>query len=206
MEDLKQYREVWQAQDHADKQLDFDTITKMIHKRSSSIVKWIFYISIIEFVVLTLINIFGKTYRNELDLKELGLYHFMVGIGIIVGYIIPLLFIYLFYRNYKKISVTSTTKELIHSILNTRKTVKYYIITILAIITFVLLYSTYVILQAPEYADIIAKFGDNGSIIVWGIVVLLTLFFVGTILLVYLLLYGILLKRLKSNYKELLGS
>lgn len=206
MEDLKQYREVWQAQKYADKQLDSDTLTKMIHKKSSSIVKWIFYISVIEFVVLTLINIFGKTYRDELDLKELGLYHFMVGIGIIVGYIIPLLFIYLFYKNYKAISVTATTKELIHSILKTRKTVKYYIITISAIVTFALLYSTYVILQAPEYAEIIAKFGDNGSLIVWGIVVLLTLFFVGIILLVYLLLYGILLKRLKSNYKELLSS
>lgn len=206
MEDLKQYREVWQAQKYADKQLDSDTLTKMIHKKSSSIVKWIFYISVIEFVVLTLINIFGKTYRDELDLKELGLYHFMVGIGIIVGYIIPLLFIYLFYKNYKAISVTATTKELIHNILKTRKTVKYYIITILAIVTFALLYSTYVILQSPEYAEIIAKFGDNGSLIVWGIVMILTLFFVGIILLIYLLIYGILLKRLKSNYKELLSS
>ncbi len=205
MEDLKKYREVWQAQQHADKQLDSDTITKMIHKRSSSIVKWIFYISLIEFIVLTLINIFGKTYRSELDLKELGLYHFMAGIGIFIGYIIPIFFIYLFYKNYKSISVTATTKELIQNILKTRKTVKYYIITIISIVTFALLYSTYVILQAPEYADIIEKFGENGSLIVWGIVVLLVLFFVGIILLVYLLLYGILLKHLKRNYKELLS-
>lgn len=206
MEDLKKYRDVWQAQKYADKQLDSDTITKMIHKRSSSIVKWIFYISLIEFIVLTLINIFGKSYRNELDLEELGLYHFMVGVGIFVGYIIPLLFIYLFYKNYKSISVTSTTKELIQNILKTRKTVKYYIITILSIVTFALLYSTYVILQAPEYAEIIGRYGENGSLIVWGIVVLMVLFFVGVILLVYLLLYGILLKRLKSNYKELLSA
>lgn len=204
MEDLKQYREVWQAQEHVDKQLDSDTITKMIHQRSSSIVKWIFYISLIEFIVLTLINIFGKTYRSELDLKELGLYHFMVGIGIFVSYIIPLLFIYLFYKNYKSISVTSTTKELLQNILKTRKTVKYYIITILSVVTFALLYSTYVTLQSPEYADIIQKYGENGSFVVWVIVVLMVLFFVGIILLIYLLIYGILLKRLKSSYKELL--
>ncbi len=206
MEDLKQFKKVWQAQEYADKQLDSDTITKMIHKRSSSIVKWIFYISLIEFIVLTLINIFGKTYRSELDLKELGLYHFMVGIGIFVGYLIPLYFIYQFYKNYKSISVNSTTKELIYSILKTRKTVKYYIITILSVVTFALLYSTYVILQAPEYVEIIERFGDNGSLLVWGLVVLLILFFVGIILLAYLLLYGILLKRLKSNYKELLSA
>ena len=206
MEDLKKYRDVWQAQQYADKQLDSDTITKMIHKRSSSIVKWIFYISLIEFIVLTLINIFGKSYRNELDLEELGLYHFMVGVGFFVGYIIPLLFIYLFYKNYRSISVTSTTKELIQSILKTRKTVKYYIITILSIVTFALLYSTYVILQAPEYSEVIARYGENGSLIVWGLVVLMVLIFIGIILMVYLLLYGILLKRLKVNYKELLSA
>lgn len=206
MEDLKQYRQVWQEQELDDKQLDTDSITKMIHKRSSSIVKWIFYISIIEFVILTLINIFVRIDRNDLELKELGLHHFMVGIGIIISYIIPLLFIYLFYTNYKKISVTATTKELILSILKTRKTVKYYIITILAIFSFALLYSTYVILQSPEYDTILADYSINGHIIVWVIVVIFVAFSVGIILLFYLLLYGFLIRRLNSNYKELTGN
>ncbi len=60
--------------------------------------------------------------------------------------------------------------------------------------------------QHPIAAEIIERFGENGSLLVWGLVVLLILFFVGIILLVYLLLYGILLKRLKSNYKELLSA
>ncbi len=203
MEDLKNYKKVWQDQEYTDNQLDSDTITKMIHRRSSSIVKWIFYISVLEFAVLTLINIFAKTDWDEL--KDMGLYHFIIGISIIT-YIVPLLFIYLFYKNYKSISVTNNTKELIQSILKTRNTVKYYIYTILSIYAFAILYGFSVAIQAPEYLDIIANYGDNGQLIVWGIVVLFTFLFLGIILLVYLLLYGILLKRLQANYKELLSN
>jgi hypothetical protein len=203
MEDLKQYKEVWKQQEYKNIQVDSDTITKMIHRKSSSIVKWIFYISLIEFVVLTLINIFVKLDKDESELAEVGLTQFMNGISILIGYIIPLIFIYLFYKNYKRISVTSTTKELIHSILKTRKTVKYYIITILGIITFTLLYSTNTILQSPEYSDILADYSNYGKLLVWIIVVFFILIIDGVILLFYLLLYGILIKRLNFNYKEL---
>ncbi len=202
MENLKKYKKVWQEQEYKDNQLDSNTITKMIHRRSSSIVKWLFYISIIEFVVLTLINIFAK---NDWEmLKDIGLYHFIVGISILT-YIVPIIFIYLFYKNYKSISVTNNTKELIRSILKTRQTVKNYILTILALYAFAILYGFSIAIQAPEYADIIEKFGENGQLIVWGIVVLFTFLALGVILLVYLLIYGILLKRLKANYKELIS-
>jgi len=202
MEDLKQYRDAWQHQKHADNQVNADTITKMIHRNSSSVVKWIFYISIIEFIVLTLLNVFIKTDWDEL--QELGLYHFLIGISIF-GYIITAIFIYLFYKNYKTIRVTDTAKELITSILNTRKTVKYYIISNLIIIAFSLIYSTHVILQAPEYADIMNEYG-SGNLLVWIIVIIFVLFFVGIILLIYLLLYGFLIRRLNSNYKELMSN
>lgn len=203
MGDLKEYKEAWKHQKHDDKQVDRDTITKMIHRRSSSTVKWIFYISIIEFAVLTLVNIFSKTDWNELGLEALGLYHFMNGVSIIVGFIIPLLFIYLFYRNYKKISVTSTTKDLIQSILKTRKTVKYYILSVISIVAFTLLYSTFVILKSPEYADILTGYSIDGHILAWIVVGIFILFAIGLILLFYLLLYGFLIRRLNRNYKEL---
>ncbi len=201
MIDLKTYKKVWHEQEHKE-QLDSDTLSKMIHRRSSSIVKWIFYISIIEFVVLTLINVFVKTDWEEL--KDLGLYHFIIGISII-SYIIPLIFIYLFYKNYKSISVIDNTKGLIQSILKTRRTVKYYIFTILALFAFAILYGFRVALQAPEYENIIQKFGENGHLIAWGIVVFFVVIVLGVILLIYLLIYGIFLKRLKANYKNLIS-
>ncbi len=201
MVDLKTYKKVWHEQEHKE-QLDSDTLSKMIHRRSSSIVKWIFYISIIEFVVLTLINVFVKTDWEEL--KDLGLYHFIIGISIL-SYIIPLIFIYLFYKNYKSISVIDNTKGLIQSILKTRRTVKNYIVTILALFAFAILYGFRVALQAPEYENIIQKFGENGQLIAWGIVVFFVLIVLGIILLIYLLIYGILLKHLKANYKDLIS-
>jgi len=202
MEDLKQYKEAWQKQDYSESQIDSHAISKMIHKRSSSLVKWIFYISIIEILVLTLINIFIKTDWNEL--KDIGLYNFFIGISIL-SYIIPIIFIYLFYKNYKSISVTDSTKGLIKSILKTRQTVKYYIFTILALVAFALLYGFSIAIKTPEYVDIIEGFGKNGQLIVWSIVVIFTLISLGFFLLVYLVLYGILLKRLNENYKELLA-
>ncbi len=201
MVDLKTYKKVWHEQEHKE-QLDSDTLSKMIHRRSSSIVKWIFYISIIEFVILTLINVFVKTDWEEL--KDLGLYHFIIGISIL-SYIIPLIFIYLFYKNYKSISVIDNTKGLIQSILKTRRTVKNYIVTILALFAFAILYGFRVALQAPEYENIIQKFGENGQLIAWGIVVFFVLIVLGIILLIYLLIYGILLKHLKANYKDLIS-
>ena len=201
MVDLKTYKKVWHEQEHKE-QLDSDTLSKMIHRRSSSIVKWIFYISIIEFVILTLINVFVKTDWEEL--KDLGLYHFIIGISIL-SYIIPLIFIYLFYKNYKSISVIDNTKGLIQSILKTRRTVKNYILTILALFAFAILYGFRVALQAPEYENIIQKFGENGQLIAWGIVVFFVLIVLGIILLIYLLIYGILLKHLKANYKDLIS-
>ncbi len=203
MEDLKQYKDVWRQQEYKDLQVDENTLSQMIHRKSSSIVKWIFYISLIEFLVLTLINIFVKLDENETDLKQMGLGQFMNWITIIVGYIIPLFFIYLFYKNYKQISVTSTTKALIHSILKTRKTVMYYIITIVLAITITLLYSTYAILHSPEYAGLLADYSTNGELLLWGIVILFILAVDGLLLLFYFLLYGLLVRKLIFNYKEL---
>ncbi len=204
MEDLKQYKDVWKQQEHKSYQIDGDTITKMIHKKSSSIVKWIFYISLLEFTVLTLINIFVKLEDNETEIENIGLSHFMDLVNLIVGYLIPLIFIYLFYKNYKRISVTSNTKELIHSILKTRKTVKYYIFTVLIAITFTLLYSTFVILHTDEYASIFSNYGTNGQLIIWIVIVLFILVVDALILLFYMLLYGFLIRRLTANYKELI--
>lgn len=200
MEDLKQYKEAWQQQDHTVDQIDSTAISKMIHKRSSSLVKWIFYISIIEIVILTLINLFIKTDWNEL--KSIGLYNFFIGISILT-YIIPLFFIFLFYKNYKNICVTDSTKGLINNILKTRQTVKYYIFTILALVAFALLYGFSIAIKTPEYVSIIEGFGENGEVVVWIIVVLFTIVSLGLFLLVYFLLYGILLKRLHVNYREL---
>lgn len=199
MDSLHKYKEAWQNQ-QIENQLNTDSLLKMIHKSSSSIVKWIFYVSLIEFAIVVLLNILIKIDWDYY--RSLGLFHFMKGVSIF-GYIIFAVFIYLFYKNYKSISVHQTTKELMANILNTRKTVKYYVIINLISVAFALFYSFYVILQSEDYETLMDKIGDNGHLIVWGIVIFAILFVVGLTYAFYALLYGILIHRLNDNYKEL---
>ena len=199
MSDLKKYKEAWQNQS-IDNTLDSKSLNKMIHKKSSSIVKWIFYISIMEFGLVFILNVFIKTDWEQY--KEYGLYEFMVFITV-MGYVLTLAFIYLFYKNYKNISVTESTKDLMKNILNTRKTVKYYIFINIIVISISLVYSFYVILHNEEYEILMDQIGKNGHLIVWGIVILAILFVIGLLLGFYLLIYGILIKKLNQNYKEL---
>ena len=199
MDNLKKYKDVWQNQ-QIDNPLDVNALNKLIHKRSSSIVKWIFYISLIEFGVIIFLNIFMKT---DWDFyKSYGLYHFILGTSI-VGYAITVVFIVLFYMNYKSISVTNSTKDLINSIIKTRKTVKYYILLNLVFIALALLYSFYIILKTEEYEVMMDNLGKNGHFIVWMVVIFAVLFVIGVFYIFYSLLYGILVKRLNQNYKEL---
>jgi hypothetical protein len=200
MNELNKYKDVWQNQ-NVDNQLDHKSLNLMIHKKSSSVVKWIFYISLIEFGLIIFLNLVIPTDLEQF--KAYGLYQFMRGLSLF-GYILTLFFIYLFYNNYKNISVSNATKELIKSILNTRKTVKYYIFINLFIITTSLFYIFYVILQSDEYINLMEKIGENGFLIVWSIVVFAILFIVGLMLGFYLLVYGIFIKRLNQNYKELI--
>ena len=200
MDNIDRFKEVWQNQ-KIDNSIDGNAIYKMIHKSSSSIVKWIFYLSLIEFGIIIFLNLFIETDWNQY--KIYGLYHFMIGVSVL-GYIITVLFIYLFYKNYKSISVTHSTKELIQSILKTRKTVKLYIVLNLIFIAFALLYSFYVILNSEEYLDLIEKLGTNGYILIWSIVIFAILFIVGIMYAFYALLYGILIKKLNKNFKELM--
>ena len=61
------------------------------------------------------------------EYEKIGLGQF-VFYSQIVAYIILFYFLMKFYLNYKRISVTDSTKELMTKIVNTRKTVKYYVL------------------------------------------------------------------------------
>jgi len=199
MDSLNKYKEVWQNQG-IENPLDKNSLNKLIHKRSSSIVKWIFYVSLFEFGFVLLLNLIIPTDWEQY--KTYGLYHFMIGVSVF-GYALTLLFIFLFYKNYKNISVHESTKDLMQNILNTRKTVKYYILINLIFIAFALFYSFYVIFNSDEYESLMTNLGENGPILLWSIVVFAILFVVGIMFLFYSLLYGLLIKKLNKNYKEL---
>ena len=208
MDELELLKKDWKNQDEKYPKLTKDEIYKMILKKSSSIVKWIFIISLLEFVFWFIISFALKDTESMKRFNEYDADFIVITISII-GYVILAYFFYLFYRNYKKISVTDSAKVLMENILKTRKTVKQYVIFNLGyLILTTFIFSFIMFNQDQEIASKISAASQNGealkfyAITILAIVIMLVIA-VGVLLLFYFLIYGLLLKRLNRNYKEL---
>jgi len=197
MEELELLKKDWQKNTHKSPDFSEQDIYGMLHKKSSSIVKWILIISIVEFLVLRLLDVytlFDK--KSNVGLEKLHLVEFN-NIITIVNFIVLFFFIYLFYKNYQKISASSSTKQLMKDILNTRKMVKYYVIYNLGL---VFITSVIGMLFLFKYSS---KFSHYNSVFTIFLSIFVPLFLVFIFYLIYKLLYGVLLKRLHKNYTEL---
>ncbi|TDD75601.1 hypothetical protein [Flavobacterium caseinilyticum] len=196
MKELDLLKKDWQKNVNSFEQVSESEIYKMIHKRSSSIVKWIFIISIIEFVLL---NSLSFLFPDE-QMSKSGVIDAFIDVLDYLSYGVALFFMYLFYKNYRSISVTSNTKKLMECIINTRKTVKYYIAYNLSLILFIsLLLVFYRVQHSPIWTS-----ADTPKIIFTCLIsVFLILVLLVFVWLFYQLIYGILLKKLNRNYVEL---
>ena len=126
MDELELLKKDWQKkEDHLPK-VSYSDIYKMIWKKSSSIVKWIFYISILEFVFWTAINIVFTDGESWQMIKSWHIYEFTIGL-MVINYIVLLYFIYKFYVNYRKISFTDSSRDLMKAILKVKRTVTQYV-------------------------------------------------------------------------------
>ena len=207
MDELKQLKKEWQENQKFPK-INKSEIYKFLHKKSSSIVKWIFIISIIEFSFWSIIAFFIKDNEAQQRFDEYGMEFITIPL-MIVGYIVLFYFFFMFYKNYKSISTTVNSKVLMEQILKTRKTVKHYVI--FNLIFFYISVIIGVVIELNKNPDVMlqtSKFTESGDFyIFYTIVILITILAMGIItiifLLFYYLIYGILLKKLKKNYKEL---
>lgn len=198
MKELDLLKKDWQKTQSQFKEVSENEIYSMIHKKSSSVVKWILIVSIIEFVVLNGIGLF----LSDDFTKKFTELHPYLNIFEKVNYLIVLGFIYLFYRNYKSISVVDSSKKLIEAILNTRKIVNIYIIWNIAIGSF------FGVFGAID--GFTAAYSKNNSLkahiepVTMAISVAVSLLIIIPIIWVfYKLVYGWLLRNLSKNYEEL---
>ena len=122
MDELDLLKKHWKKDETSFEQVSEKQIYKMIHKSSSSIVKWIFIISILEFSLWTILSFFMK---DEKVMKEFDAYHVdhIMTPFMIIGYVGLAYFFYQFYMNYRKISATDNVQKLINTIIKTRKKV-----------------------------------------------------------------------------------
>jgi ABC-type multidrug transport system fused ATPase/permease subunit len=205
MEELDLLKKDWKKKENSFSQLSETEIYNMIHRKSSSIVKWILIISILEVLLWTVIGIVYSSdeYLKSMKHEELLVYFRALNF---LNYAVVLVFIWLFYKNYVNISTTSSTKKLMKDILKTRKTVQYYVwynvvMMILGLIAgFVLAFS-----YDPNVNSLKEKMMHETKymIIIIAVLTLVTVVIGVIFWLFYRLLYGILLRRLQANYKEL---
>ena len=207
MDKLDKLKENWQSEEHELPKVSFDKIYKILLKKSSSIVKWIFVISIIE--LLFWISLYFILPEDNINMmKELGLERVMFYCEIFHFFIFGI-FIILFYKNYKSIQVTDSTNVLMQNILNTRKTVRYFVYYNVGMtIAFSIAIDTYLYNNSEKLYEVmglakqgIPKEGFANIFIISQIIV--GFIIIALLILFYWLVYGILLKKLKGNYREL---
>lgn len=201
MEELDLLKKDWKKSENSFEQLSEKDIYNMIHQKSSSVVKWILIISLIELSIGILLNFLSLDidFFNKIDANGYSIY---IEVLTVVNYVVILFFVYKFFKNYKTISSSDSTKKLMDDIISTRKTVQYYIWYNLIMIAFSGLFGTYVALSITEKTKHVTL--DTSFMVIFCLACILV---VGVLVflfwLFYRLLYGRLLKKLFNNYNEL---
>ncbi|MVZ67302.1 hypothetical protein GQF61_15705 [Sphingobacterium sp. DK4209] len=200
MDELDFLKQHWKKDDDFPK-VDKEGIRKMLHNSSSSIVKWIFYISLIELFVGLALNFFIPSDSNsEFDSELFTLFEYILS-GIF--YIIVAYFIFKFFSAYRSIKNTNNTKVLLHDILETRKAVDQYIRFNIYYISFISVLVTISMFFEDHIFE--RSWGEAlFMVIAISIVMLLVmLVFLWIVKLYYKLLYRRLVNKLNKNYEEL---
>lgn len=208
MEELDLLKKDWQKSGDSFEQISEAEIYKMLHAKSSSIVKWILIVSILEFLFWSVITVLLNDDKYQNQLHKYGIEDFMLAVNSI-NYLIIIVFIYVFYKNYRNISTTDSTHQLMKNILKTRRTVRNYIWYNLAMITLSIIIS--IVMLFSHNAELISLMENAISkghkmlfiIISVSVSAVFIMIIIGLFWLFYKLLYGILLKKLYVNYTEL---
>ncbi len=195
MKELDLLKKDWKKDKNSFEQLSESAIYKMIQKHSSSLVKWILIISILEFIVLNGISLF----INDENIDKFLALHPYLDIINYLNYVVVIGFIVVFYKKYRAISVLDSSKNLIEQIITTRRVVNYYIFWNVVIGGF---FGAFGAIDGfnNAYSEDHGVNPIKEYIVILFIVPLVMVLIWGF----YKLLYGSLLDKLNKNYKELM--
>ena len=204
--DLSNYKKAWKNQPEEENKISALDIYKMTQSKSNSIVKWIFIIGLLEFVFWFVINYIGTKNGDLESFEKLNIINY-IDVFDYFNYLVSAVFLILFYRNFSLISTTDSTKKLMKNILLVRKTVKFYVYynLIYAIVFFIIF--NILIFKTPNGINIISGIDNFNQEDMMTNFILAEIAAIAILILIlwlfYYLLYGILLKKLNKNYKEL---
>lgn len=212
--DIDSLKKSWQDQVISD-DYNQQEIEVMLNKKSRNYVKYILWISVAEFVIFGIINfiaLFSNSFHtdftnilNKLQIKNQNEVEFSLdkiyNVMKIASLVITGVFVVIFYSNYKKINVESNLKKFIIHIIKFKKTVNLFIFSnILLLFLFIGSFTAFIIFTIKKQNIQI----DNPTF--WGLitgVIFSLLVCIVLILLYYKIAYGIILKRLSKNLKQL---
>lgn len=211
MNELDLLRSAWKNNEQKFSKIPRNELYEMYHKKSSSVVKWILIVSILEIVFWVSMTILGSGSVEDEGTKVIdnlnidAYFHAMS----FISYAILIFFCYLIYKAYIRIKITDNAKKLMADILNVRKTVSLYIyfnIGFLIISLGFIFYRFFV--TDPGMIDLFNKAEAKGKMfIITLMVVVVTLVVIGVLSLlawlIYKIVYGFFLKKLHRNYEEL---
>lgn len=208
-DELEILKSDWKKRQQNLPKLSYNEIYKMLYKKSTTIVKWIFIISIAELIFWTSLSLITPQSTHEV-LDLLGLTKYLM-IFNIIHYIIFIGFIVVFFKNYASIKVTDNTKQLMASILKTRKTVRFFVIynvtgfaLLLILLNLLYYFQGDLLFEYFSQENGVAYQDKETFMLSFYIVnIILGIVMLGLVLLFYRIVYGIFLKRLKKNYNEL---
>ncbi|SHG98984.1 beta-carotene 15,15'-monooxygenase [Chryseobacterium vrystaatense] len=212
--DLDSFKKTWQEQPVQPK-YDSTEILKMLNRKSRNYVKYIFWISVLEFLFFSVLGLFYFFQDQDSDsfrkiLEKLGAQeapeietnfdHAYLAIKVL-SLLITAYFVLKFYQNYRKIKIEENLKGLITRIIKFKRTVNAFILISIAIlVAFMFVFTAFIfyVLNSQN----VQPSNSNLIIVIVGIIVS-TILCVLLIWLYYRLVYGIIIRKLDRNLKQL---
>ncbi|MFC4691224.1 hypothetical protein ACFO5T_12360 [Dokdonia genika] len=196
VDELELLKKDWQKQEDTLPKYTKEDLYPMLLKKSSSIVKLIFIISLIEFAFWIVLSFAFNDNETKAFEKQFGLQTFDT-IVLVVHLTALIVFAVWFYKNFKKIQATDSAKVLMKNIIKTRNTVKYYIWFSMAFVAIASTIAYAIIIQNnPALAD------ENLLYLSLKFIIVITIA-LGLLWGLYRIIYGLLLRKLNRNYREL---
>ncbi len=207
MKELDLLKKDWNKTNNNYTTVSATEISEMLQKKSSSIVKKLFYISVVELLFWLAISmipsIFSSSMKERMDTIESSNTLFF-NVLTVFTFGVSILFVYLLYKAYQKIANTNSIKILMQNIINTRKIIKYYVLyNLTGIFISIMLGLIFSFNEDPELLEKITQLNNSQLLITFGIILITIIGFLLLIWFFYKILYGFLIHKLNINYNEL---
>ncbi|GGG55565.1 beta-carotene 15,15'-monooxygenase [Epilithonimonas arachidiradicis] len=212
--DIDSLKKSWQDQVISD-DYNQEEIEVMLNKKSRNYVKYILWISVAEFVIFGIINfiaLFSNSFHtdftnilNKLQIRNQNEVEFSLdkiyNVMKVASLVITGVFVVIFYSNYKKINIEANLKKFIIHIIKFKRAVNLFIFSNILLLFLFIGSSTAFIVFTIKKQNIEIDNPTFWSLIIAVIVSLLVC--IVLVLLYYKIAYGIILKRLSKNLKQL---